>query len=151
MSVLRDQRLPRAPVSDEMERLLRSFGFDPFAPSRDEDSNVVTSHWMPAVDIEEEPEKFLILADVPGVSGANIEVSMAEGVLSIRGERPALSEEQRKSLRRSERPRGSFHRRFSLPETADAGRITARCTDGVLEVTIPKRDIATPRRIEVRS
>ena len=151
MSVLQDQPSPRPAMGEEMERLFRAFGLGPFAPARDEDSNVVTSHWMPAVDIAESPEHFLILADVPGVSPTDIEVSMAEGVLSIKGERPVATEEQRSSLRRAERSRGSFHRRFSLPETADAAHITARCLDGVLEVSIPKRDIATPRKIEVQT
>lgn len=117
----------------------------------DEESNVVTSHWMPEVDIREEPDCFLIVADVAGVEPNAIEVSMAEGMLTLKGERPAPGEEERRGYRRAERPRGTFHRRFSLPDTADADRIAANSRNGVLTISIPKRDPATPRRIEVGS
>ncbi|MCP5151122.1 MAG: Hsp20/alpha crystallin family protein [Ectothiorhodospiraceae bacterium] len=147
MSSSRDDPLRRWPF-DDMERVLRGFGSA--GVGRDEESNVVTSHWMPPVDIREEAAGFVIEADVPGVDPAAIEVSMADGVLSIRGERPAPGDAERTTMRRAERARGTFYRRFSLPDTADAQRITARCTSGVLRVDIPKRAAATPRKIEVR-
>ena len=149
MADVRDDR-SRPRTHDEMERLVRAL-FHGTAPGYDEESNVVTSHWMPGVDIKEEPDRFLIIADVPGVEPADVEVSMADGMLSIKGERPAATEDERRSYRRMERARGTFHRRFSLPETADAERITARSSHGVLTVEIPKRDLATPRRIEVNT
>lgn len=134
---------------DDLERLLSSFR-QGTAHAHDEESNVVTSHWMPAVDIREEPGRFTILADVPGVEPQAIEVSMAEGTLSIKGERAEPASEGAEP-RRSERPRGSFHRRFTLPETADADAITARTSHGVLTVDIPKRTQPSPRRIAVGS
>lgn len=131
----------------DLDRLLHSLRHG-HGPAHDEESNVVTSHWMPAVDICEEPTRFLIHADVPGVEPEGIDVSMADGTLSIKGERAAETDESAE-LRRSERPRGTFHRRFTLPETADADAITARTSHGVLTVEIPKRTQPTPRRIQV--
>jgi HSP20 family protein len=143
----RDDRSGRY-AHDDLERLMRGMLQGRYA-APDEESNVVTSHWMPSVDIKEEAERFLIIADIPGVEPEAIEVSMAEGMLTIKGERQGLGEDERRQFRRSERARGSFHRRFSLPETADADRITARSHHGVLTIDIPKRDLATPRKIEV--
>lgn len=117
----------------------------------DEESNVVTSSWRPAVDIKEEADKFVILADVPGVDPKNIEVTMDNGIITIKGERAEEKEEERGGYRRVERSRGSFYRRFSLPDTADAEHIAARTANGVLEITIPKREAVRPRRIDVRS
>jgi HSP20 family protein len=117
----------------------------------EEDSNVVTSSWMPAVDIKEEDNRFLITADVPGVDPKNIEVTMENGVLTIKGERKQESEEERAGYRRIERSRGSFYRRFTMPDTADSDKIGARTRDGVLEIDIPKREAVKPRRIAIKS
>ena len=110
---------------------------------------VPASDWVPAVDIREEDTRYVIHADVPGIDPAAIEVSMDEGVLSIKGERSLEDEEQRRSLRRMERARGSFLRRFSLPESADADAISATSRHGVLEIVIPKQRKLVPKRIQV--
>ena len=119
-----------------------------FRPGADE-SSLATSDWNPAVDIKEEEDAYLILADVPGVDPKDIEVHMEHGVLTIRGERKSETKEERENFRRVERVRGSFYRRFSLPDTADAERITAKSNHGVLEVRIPKQEKIQPRRIAV--
>ncbi len=107
--------------------------------------------WVPAVDIKEEEVRYVIHADVPGVDPADIEVSMQDGVLAIQGERVAQSEEQREDYTRLERVRGRFLRRFSLPDSADAGAISATSRNGVLEIVIPKQKTLQPRRIQVES
>lgn len=120
-----------------------------FGRSDSDGSKVVTSHWSPAVDIREESDSFVLHADVPGVDPKDIDISMEEGVLIIKGERARQSDEEKNGYKRVERVRGSFYRRFSLPETADAERITAKSDNGVLTVTIPKQEKAQPRRIPV--
>ncbi|MEX0952094.1 MAG: Hsp20/alpha crystallin family protein [Gammaproteobacteria bacterium] len=114
-------------------------------------SNVVTSHWRPAVDIREETDRFVILADLPGVDPADIEITMENGVLTLKGERQFSKEENTDSYRRVERSYGSFYRRFSLPDTADAERIEARGKNGVLEIVLPKQAQVQPRKITVQS
>ncbi|HHJ13024.1 MAG TPA: Hsp20/alpha crystallin family protein [Gammaproteobacteria bacterium] len=116
-----------------------------------EDNPVAASDWVPAVDIKEEEDKYVIHADVPGVEAKDIEVNMEDGVLSIRGERKSETEEEREGYKRIERVRGSFYRRFSLPDGADADAISAKVKDGVLEILIPKQDKVMPKRIEVQS
>jgi len=117
--------------------------------SRDE-SSVVTSQWTPLVDIKEEPDRFVLYADLPGVDPKDIEVQMDKGLLTIKGERKGeINESERFS--RIERQHGSFHRRFALPDSANPEGITAAGQDGVLQITIPKRPETTPRRIQVGS
>ena len=115
----------------------------------DEESNVVTSSWIPAVDVLETDDQFIIEADVPGVKPKDIEVTMENGVLSIKGERAAEPEAERRSYRRMERSRGNFYRRFTMPETADSEHVSAATVNGVLKINIPKRAAVTARRIKV--
>jgi HSP20 family protein len=117
--------------------------------SNDDGSNVVTSHWRPAVDIREEDNRFVILADIPGVDPKDIEVTMDNGMLTIRGDRKSEKEENREGYHRVERVRGTFYRRFSLPDTANAEKISAKGKDGVLEIVLPKHDKVQPRKIPV--
>jgi HSP20 family protein len=114
-------------------------------------SNIVTSHWRPAVDIKEETDRFLITADLPGVDPKDIEITMDAGVLTIKGERQSETRDDKDGYKRVERVSGAFYRRFSLPDTADAERIVAKGKDGVLEITLPKHEKLQPRKIEVKS
>lgn len=116
-----------------------------------DNSNVVTSHWRPAVDIKEEKDRFVILADLPGVDPKDIEVTMENGVLTLKGERASDKEESHEGYKRVERIRGTFYRRFSLPDTADADRIEATGKNGVLEIVLPKSEKGQPRKITVKS
>lgn len=119
-------------------------------PMADNDtSDIATSQWMPRVDIKEDPDRFLIQADIPGVDPKDIEIHMEKGVLTIKGERDSETKEEGDTYSRTERQRGSFHRRFALPESADQDAIAATGKHGVLEISIPKRPAETPRRIEV--
>ncbi len=114
-------------------------------------SNVVTSRWRPSVDIKEEADRFLITADLPGVDPKDIEITMDNGILTIKGERQSETRGEAEGYKRVERVSGAFYRRFSLPDTADAERIEAKGKDGVLEVVLPKHEKVQPRKIEVKS
>ena len=116
-----------------------------------EDVSVVNTEWVPLVDVKEEKDHFVIRADIPGVDPKHIEVTMENGVLSIRGERTSESVEEREKYHRMERITGVFHRRFALPDTANPDGIQARGRDGVPEITIPKHEKLRPRRIAVES
>ena len=118
-------------------------------PESNDDSAVVTGRWLPAVDIREEENQFLIQADLPGIEPKDVEITMDKNVLTLKGERHQETEEGKNGYRRVERAYGTFYRRFSLPETADAERIQARSDNGVLSISIPKQEKAQPRRITV--
>ncbi len=135
-------------IADLMQR-----DFDRFAVRRagHNDVEMPASDWAPAVDIVEQKGRFLLRADVPGVALADIDVSMEDGVLTIAGERHTEKHEDAEGVRRFERVSGRFHRRFTLPETADAEGIAARGANGILEVSIPKLPEVQPRRITVEA
>ena len=117
----------------------------------DGDQLLSSSDWTPAVDIKEEDNRYIIHADVPGVDPKDIEINMEDGVLSIKGERHSETTDQREGYKRVERVRGSFFRRFSMPDTADADAVTAKSKDGVLEIVIPKQEKLQPKRIRVEN
>ena len=107
--------------------------------------------WIPHVDIPEEAERFVVSADLPGVEAKDISVTAEQGVLTVRGERRAEKKSSTDGYERLERASGTFVRRFTLPESADAEAIKATQVNGVLEISIPKRPQEQPRRITVQA
>jgi HSP20 family protein len=103
----------------------------------------------PAVDIQEENDRFVVRADMPGVAPKDIEVSAEDGKLTIRGTRSTQDRVNDDGFAHVERVTGTFLRRFTLPESAQADAIKARYSDGVLEITIPKQPRVEPKRITV--
>lgn len=129
----------------EMNRLFES------SRRGDEEGGQLLADWAPAVDIKEEANQFVIHADLPGVEAKDIDVTLEHGVLTLKGQRTAEKKDETENYRRVERVRGTFLRRFSLPEAVDAEKVTAKCKDGVLEVIVPKRETAQPRRIAIEA
>ena len=107
--------------------------------------------WAPSVDIEEEEDRYLIKADLPGVDKKDIDVKLENGVLSIRGEKQTESETGKGTKRhRTERFHGSFARSFTLPDAVKADKVDASYKDGVLSLTIPKEEEAKPKSIDIK-
>ena len=142
------QAITRDPVRQLFDKLFEGSLFS--GQDRD-DSSVVTSQWAPPVDIHEEPERFVLYADIPGVDPQAIDVQMDRGLLTIKGQRTAEGGGDNGRFSRIERLHGVFHRRFALPDSADPDGIQAHGRNGVLEVVIPKRPESKPRRIKVGS
>ncbi|MCU7845468.1 MAG: Hsp20/alpha crystallin family protein [Candidatus Thiodiazotropha sp. (ex Monitilora ramsayi)] len=128
----------------EMDRV-----FHPLLQREDDTSHVVGGEWVPAVDIKDEENRYVIRADIPGVKPEDIDITMENGVLTIRGERKFEETEEKENFKRIERSHGVFYRRFSLPENTDADAVEAKGKDGVLEVTIPKTEEKQTKRIAV--
>ncbi|MBK1734135.1 heat-shock protein Hsp20 [Halorhodospira abdelmalekii] len=118
------------------------------APS---DNGEAATNWMPAVDIREDEKAYLVHVDLPGVAAEDIDISMDNGMLTIKGQRESEETESGANWKRVERVRGTFFRRFTLPENVDPDNIQARSRNGVLEVTVPKREEQPGRRIKVES
>jgi HSP20 family protein len=146
MSITRyTPRSQQVGFQDELKQVFERF----FGEGEGDQSNVVTSQWMPRVDIKEENERFVIFADIPGVDPNDIEIHMDKGILSIKGERRNETREENERFSRVERSHGVFYRRFALPDSANPDGISASGNHGVLEISIPKRPETTPRRIQV--
>ncbi|MFT7460467.1 MAG: HSP20 family protein [Planctomycetota bacterium] len=120
-------------------------------PFDEEHTNVATSSWKPSVDIKEEEDRYVFLADIPGVDPKDIEVTAENGILTIKGERKSETKEDREGYKRIERSSGSFYRRFSLPDTGDIENIKAESKNGVLELTVPKTPNIQARKIDIKS
>jgi HSP20 family protein len=116
-----------------------------------ENGEQTVADWVPAIDILEEKERFVLRADLPGVSAEDIDISMDKGLLTIAGERREEKSEQAEGLHRVERATGKFYRRFSLPETVNSDGISAKSVNGILEVSIPKQPQVQARRITVEA
>jgi HSP20 family protein len=104
----------------------------------------------PVVDITEADGEYLVKAEVPGVKKGDLTLEVREGVLTLRGEKKEEREEGKDKARRLERVFGAFSRSFSLPADANADRIEASFSDGVLKITIPKRPEAKPTQVAIK-
>ncbi|MCD6046140.1 MAG: hspA 7 [Gammaproteobacteria bacterium] len=136
-------------VLNDINRLFEKKFFPQTAGSTDS-SSLETSQWSPAVDVKEAKDKFTIKVDLPGIDKKNVTISMEKGVLSIQGERIEEKKEEDINYYRVERVCGRFHRCFSLPQTANEENISAHMSNGVLEITIPKKEIAKSKAIEIK-
>jgi HSP20 family protein len=105
--------------------------------------------FRPAVDIYDEPTRYVVLADLPGVDAAAIDITVEANLLTIRGERKLEPAAENAAVQRAERFSGAFERVFRLPDSAAGDGVEASYRHGVLTVSIPKPKTATPYRIEV--
>jgi HSP20 family protein len=107
--------------------------------------------WVPSLDIHESPDAYTVFAELPGVKPDQVDVTVDEGTLTIRGERKFYEAQNEENFHRVERRFGSFQRTIALPQAVKSDAIEAAFADGVLTVTIPKAETAKPRRIEVKA
>ena len=105
--------------------------------------------WAPAVDIYETEKEIVLKADLPGMNLADVDISLNNNVLSVRGERRFEKEVKEDSYHRVERAYGNFVRTFTLPNTVNVEQIEASYDAGVLKITMPKREEARPKQIKV--
>ncbi len=132
------------------------FDLSPFATFRvlDEAMNRLAAPegnrpWAPAVDILETENELVLKADLPEVKLENIDVRVEDGTLTLKGERSFEKAANEKGYHRIERSYGSFSRSFALPETLDTQAVKASFKDGVLTVSLPKKEVAKPKQIKV--
>jgi HSP20 family protein len=135
-------------LQGEMNRLFSSF-FEPPRAGAGANGNGVTRRWIPAMDLVETQDGFVLKADLPGMSEDDVSIELENNVLTIAGERKAEHEAQHEGYYRLERATGSFSRTLSLPEGIDADAVTAAFDDGVLTVRIAKPAQTKPRRVKI--
>lgn len=131
-------------LTNEMERL-----FGDIMGRRTGQEPVATAAWAPPVDIRETKEMLEVTVELPGIDPDNVEVTVDNGVLNIRGERAVEKGAEDTVYHRVERAYGTFERRFALPRSVDPERIQANYRHGLLVLTVPKRDEAKPRSVKV--
>lgn len=132
-------------IQDRMNRL-----FDQSLPqSRDVEGSLFTGTWTPSVDIFETENSIVLKADLPEVNPAEVDIRVEDNMLYLRGERKMEKEVTEENYHRVERSYGSFARSFALPHTIASDRITAEYKNGVLRITLPKREESKPKQIKV--
>jgi HSP20 family protein len=137
-----------ANLSQRMERL-----FDEMVGRglwRNSEERPLRGTWVPAVNILERPDAMVISADLPGLKAEDVEVTVEDGILSIRGERKLEETSEGESYHRVERIYGVFERTFTLPNSVDVDKIDARFSSGEMTLTLPKREESKPRSVKIK-
>ena len=134
-------------MQNEMNRLFNTF-FDSPTPSNG-GGHSVARRWIPAMDVVESDDHFVLRADLPGVSENDVKIEVEDNVLTVAGERKSEHEQRNEGYYRVERAFGSFSRSLTLPEGVDADGIQAKFESGVLEVRIPKPEQHKPRKVQI--
>lgn len=132
-------------LQNEMNRLFNSL-FD--TPTR-QVAGSATRSWIPAMDLIEENDHYVLRADLPGLSEKDVNIELESNVLTISGERKSERTEEKTGYRRVERAYGSFSRSLTLPEGVNPDAIAAHFDRGVLEVSIPKPEQIKPRKVSI--
>jgi HSP20 family protein len=132
-------------VFDDMDTMIHSFfNTDWNFPVRD------TRNWSPAVDVNETDNSFVLTADIPGLTKKDIKVNVANGKLSISGERTYETDQENDNYHYRERRFGTFDRSFKLPDTVDEEKISASFKIGILNVSLPKHENILPKEREIK-
>ena len=134
----------QATLQDQINRLFN----DAFERTGSSQESNLTA-WAPAVDIHENEHELVVKADLPGIDAKDLDIRVENNILTIRGERKFEKKVNEDSYLRVERAYGSFSRSFSLANTVNADGIKADYQDGVLSLTVPKREEAKPKQIKV--
>jgi HSP20 family protein len=113
------------------------------------DEGIGRGAWSPSVDIYENKDQIVLEAELPGMKQEDFDLSIENNVITLRGERSFEKKEDSDNYHRVERSYGSFTRSFTLPQTVSGEGVTAEYSNGVLRVTLPKREEVKPRKIEV--
>jgi HSP20 family protein len=131
-------------LQNEMNRLFNTV-FDAPAPG----NGGALRRWMPAMDLVETDDRFVLTADLPGLTEDDVKIEFEDGTLTVSGERKAQHESKKDGYHRVERAFGAFSRSLTLPQGVDPEAVTASFDRGVLEISIPKPEERKPRRIEI--
>jgi len=140
---------PVRELEEVQSRLASILPFQTLRKNGDKELMTV-AEWAPAVDITEDDKEYLVTAELPQVRKENVKVTVENGILSISGERKFEKEEKGKKYHRIERSFGSFLRSFDLPDDADALKVDAKFSDGILNVHVAKSAAAQPKQIEIK-
>jgi HSP20 family protein len=133
-------------LRDEMDRVFEEW---PRFLGRRVGEEGLRGAWMPAMDIRESKDAIEVMAELPGIDAKDVDVSVQENMLTIRGERRREEVKEDETVHRTEREYGVFERSFSLPRSADPEKIAASYKDGVLSLTVPKREEAKAKAIKI--
>ena len=136
-------------LQGEMNRLFSSFFDTPATRGSGGNGTTAARRWIPAMDLVETGEHFVLKADLPGITESDVQIEVENNVLTVAGERKTEHEDKHEGYYRLERATGAFSRSLTLPEGIDPESVRATFDNGVLEVRIPKPVQSQPRRVQI--
>jgi HSP20 family protein len=131
-------------LREKMNRL-----FEDVFTGRGDDKELASSTWAPAVDIFETENELVMSAEIPGIDEKDVEIKLEDNTLTLKGERKFEKETKEENYHRIERSYGSFYRAFTLPNSVDLDKIHAEHENGILKITLPKRQELKPRNVKI--
>lgn len=140
---------PRGPLFRSGMSRLFDEAFNDFLAPMSTANEALGTDWVPAVDIREDADKLVFSAEIPGLDRDQIEITLEDQVLTLRGERKFERDEEHDNYHRIERAYGKFSRSFRLPTNVDTSAAKASFDNGILEVELPKAEDAKPRKLEI--
>jgi HSP20 family protein len=137
-------------AQDEMAQMSPMLAHALGLHSQQASGRATTTAWAPALDISERKDAYLVTVELPGLKPEDLDITMEDGLLTIKGERQFTSESSEQQFHRVERRYGAFRRSITLPAQVQADHIEATFDLGVLQIVVPKAEEAKPKRIQVR-
>jgi len=132
-------------IREEMNRLFDDF----FSGWPEKRRGLLEGEWAPSIDIAETEEELVVTAELPGVKQEEVDITIADDVLTLKGEKKEEKEVKEKNYHRIERNYGSFQRSISLPTSVQADKAKATYKDGILTINVPKVEEAKPKQIKI--
>ena len=142
MPILRPARFPNWPDHNLLSRFFEDFA----APNHLSERN-----WVPSIDVAENDSAFTVKAEVPGMDKNDLDITLTDGLLTIKGEKKNEHKEEEENYHLVETSYGSFSRTLRLPTDVEMSKVDAKYKDGVLTIVLPKAEETTPKKIEVNS
>ncbi len=131
-------------IQNEMNRLFgRTYG--------QTDADEFVGSWSPSIDVFQSDDKFTVVCELPGLTTEDIDITVEDNILTVRGERKFYEDVKEENFHRVERRYGGFIRRIALPQHSDTGSIQASMSEGLLRIEIPKAEQAKPKKIQVQT
>ena len=131
LSLIPDRSI--TPSRDLFDRFFDDWSLPSFYTKQD-------SEWIPAFDVSENENEYIVSAELPGIDSKDVEITFSDGILSVKGEKKNETEEKNENYHRIERSFGSFHRSFSIPGKVESDKVDASYKDGILKVLLPKAE-----------
>ncbi|MCF6148780.1 MAG: Hsp20/alpha crystallin family protein [Candidatus Kuenenia sp.] len=129
-------------INRMFDQFFRGWDFSGFGPE--------AGTWAPSIDLAETDDNIVIKAEIPGIDPKEVDISIQDNNLIIKGEKKEEKEEKGKNYYRMERSYGKFSRSIDLPSSVDTSKVSAECKNGVLEITLPKKEEVKPKQITVK-
>jgi HSP20 family protein len=144
MSLVRYTSYPISNLQQQINRM-----FEDFQPAGGQFEGLGGGTFAPALDVKENAESYIVSLEVPGIAQDDLNISLENNVLTVRGQKQQKHEENEGEFHRVERSYGSFARSVTLPRSVESGKVSASLNDGVLRIELPKEEQAKPRQITI--